>query len=207
MTDCSLCHGDVVGNDDITIVDRTRHVDGVIDVVVPTNCTTCHGGPTDAAPVPGTPGAGAHRTHLDGTAISRPVECSACHIVPTSVLDAGHIDTARPGEVTFSGTALANGASPVYSYATATCSGTPCHGAVLPDGNASGGTNTTPDWNRVDGTQAPCGSCHAIPPPAPHPYVELNPVCSACHQDIAPDNVTFTRPDLHVDGRVTFTVP
>lgn len=204
LSTCSLCHGAVVGADDVTIVDRARHVDGVIDVSVPTSCTSCHGGSKDAAPVPGSPGAGAHRTHLDGTARSRKVECNACHVVPTTVLAPGHLDSPRPAEVIFSGVAQAGGVPPVY--ANSTCSLSPCHGAVFPGGDPSGGSNTAPIWTRVDGSQAPCGSCHAIPPPAPHPYVDLNPVCSACHKDIAPDNQTFTRPDLHVDGKVTFDV-
>jgi predicted CxxxxCH...CXXCH cytochrome family protein len=205
MTECSTCHGAVVGSDDTTIVDRSRHVDGVIDVAVPTSCTACHGGAKDAAPTPGERGAGAHRAHLDGLRAAA-VPCATCHIVPKDVLAAGHIDTSRPGEVTFSGLALANGASPLFSTAQATCSGTPCHGATLPDGNDSGGTNTVPNWNTVDGSQVACGTCHAVPPPAPHPYFDLNPVCSACHKDIAPDNRTFTRPDLHVDGKVTFEI-
>jgi hypothetical protein len=45
-----------------------------------------------------------------------------------------------------------------------------------------------------------------LPPPPPHPYAALNPVCSACHENIAPDNTTFERPELHVDGVVTFGV-
>jgi hypothetical protein len=35
----------------------------------------------------------------------------------------------------------------------------------------------------------------------------LNPICNACHEDIAPDNKTFLHPELHGDGIVTFTVP
>ena len=52
-----------------------------------------------------------------------------------------------------------------------------------------------------------CGSCHGLPPPPPHPYASLNPVCNKCHEDIAPDNVSFLRAELHVDGIVTFKVP
>jgi predicted CxxxxCH...CXXCH cytochrome family protein len=207
IDDCSLCHGAVVAADDRSFVDRARHVDGTVDVSVPTSCTACHGGSIDAAPVPGTPGAGAHRAHLDGSARAAAVPCAACHVIPGAVLAPGHLDTPRPAEVTFSGNALAYDATPVYSPASATCAGTPCHGGRFPDGNASGGTNTTPDWTRVDGTQATCGSCHAIPPPKPHLPVEFAADCSACHQDIAPDNQTFLRPDLHVDGTVTFAVP
>jgi predicted CxxxxCH...CXXCH cytochrome family protein len=206
MTNCSLCHGAVVAADSRTILDRTRHVDGQVDVALPTNCkSSCHGGATDAAPLPGTPGAGAHRTHLDGTPRSRAVPCAECHLVPTTVLAVGHLDTPRPAEARFSGVATAYGASP--SYAGGTCNGTACHGAAFPDGNASGGSNTAPTWARVDGSEAACGTCHGLPPPGPHPLGSLNPTCNACHKNIAADNATFLRPELHVDGKVTFELP
>jgi predicted CxxxxCH...CXXCH cytochrome family protein len=67
--------------------------------------------------------------------------------------------------------------------------------------------STAPSWTSVDGSEAACGSCHGLPPPRPHPYVEQSPNCSGCHQDLAPDNRSFVRPDLHIDGEVTFTVP
>jgi predicted CxxxxCH...CXXCH cytochrome family protein len=212
MDDCARCHGAVVGPDHVTIIDRDRHVDGVVDVAFDDSCVACHGA-TDPAPPPDVsgatattaPGVGAHRTHLDPPGRSRPVPCAECHVVPSTVLEAGHVDTPRPAEVIFSGVALAHDAAP--SYANGSCQSTPCHGAVFPRGRASGGTNTAPDWTTVDGTQAACGTCHGLPPPRPHPLGDLNPVCSACHENIAPDNVTFTRPELHVDGVVTFTVP
>jgi hypothetical protein len=78
---------------------------------------------------------------------------------------------------------------------------------VFPEGHASGGSNTAPSWTTVDGTQAACGACHGLPPPRPHPKAELNPVCNACHKNIASDNTTFLRPELHVDGIVTFELP
>jgi predicted CxxxxCH...CXXCH cytochrome family protein len=105
----------------------------------------------------------------------------------------------------FSGAAIAFGATP--AYANGSCSATPCHGAVFPDAHASGGTHTAPAWTIVDGSEAGCGACHALPPPGPHPKGELNPVCSACHENIAPDNASFVRPELHVDGVVTFELP
>lgn len=212
MTDCSRCHGEVVSADDVTMLDASRHVDGVVDVTFDTSCTACHGGANPAPPVDlaggsltTSPGVGAHQIHLAGTPRSRAVACEECHVVPNDVLVAGHVDTPSPAEVTFSGTALAFGATPAYSNAS--CSGTPCHGAVFPNGHASGGSNTAPVWTVVDGTQAACGTCHALPPPAPHPKAEFNPVCSACHQNIAPDNLTFTDPSTHVDGVVTFILP
>jgi predicted CxxxxCH...CXXCH cytochrome family protein len=212
IADCSRCHASVVAQDDVTIADRNHHVDGVVDVAVDSGCTTCHGSDNPAPPVDlggssstSSPGVGAHQTHLLGTQRSRAVPCAECHLVPASVLDAGHTDTPPPAEVLFSGAAAAYGGTPLY--AAGSCQDTSCHGAVFPEGHASGGSNTAPTWTRVDGTQAACGACHALPPPPPHPLADLNPVCNACHQDIAADNTTFTRPDLHVDGIVTFLVP
>jgi predicted CxxxxCH...CXXCH cytochrome family protein len=212
LTDCSRCHGDVIAGDDITITDRARHVDGITDVAFAGGCTDCHGDdnpapPRDLAGATSTdsPGVGAHQAHLTGTARSRAVPCGECHLVPEATFAPGHLDTAAPAEVLFSGAATAFGAAP--SYIGGSCQSTSCHGAVFPDGHASGGTLTTPDWTTVNGTQAACGTCHGLPPPAPHPKGDLNPVCSACHANIAPDNATFTHPELHVDGVVTFALP
>jgi len=211
VAQCSLCHGAVVG-DDGNILDRERHVDGHVDVAVPDDCTSCHGSTNPAPPRDlrghsdtSALGVGAHQTHVLGTPRSRPVPCGECHLVPDRVLAPGHVDTSLPAELDFSGVAVAFGAAPTYSAGT--CRSTACHGAVFPDGDPSGGSHTSPTWTKVDGTQAPCGSCHGLPPPPPHPLAKLNPVCSACHEDIAPDNKTFLRPDLHVDGVVTFTLP
>ena len=212
LSDCARCHGSVVAGDQRTILARDRHVDGVADVAFDMGCTACHGSVNPAPPTdlagntdPMLAGVGAHQIHLAGSETSRAVPCSDCHQVPEGALDSGHMDTPAPAEVVFSGAAVAHGALPVYSGGA--CQNTACHGAVFPDGHASGGTNVAPVWTIVDGSQAACGSCHSLPPPAPHPIQSLNPVCSACHENIAPDNLSFVRPDLHVDGVVTFSVP
>jgi predicted CxxxxCH...CXXCH cytochrome family protein len=212
IAECSRCHAATVANDDVTIIDRDRHVNGVVDVDFDRGCTSCHGGTNPAPPRDLTggvgtalPGVGAHQAHVAGTLRSRPVPCIECHRVPVEVLDPGHVDSSPPAELVFSGAAVAFGATPVYEEGA--CRRTACHGGVFPDNHASGGSNVAPSWTIVDGTQAACGSCHALPPPAPHPRADLNPVCSACHENIAPDNTTFTRPELHVDGNVTFVVP
>jgi predicted CxxxxCH...CXXCH cytochrome family protein len=212
MAECSLCHAQTVGADNHTIIDLAHHVDGIVEVDVPTKCTACHGGDNPAPPtdlegntLTSAAGVGAHQTHVRGTARSRAVPCAECHLVPKTVLDPGHLDSARPAEVTFSGAAIAFGATP--TYANGTCQNTACHGAQFPNGHASGGAHTVPTWTRVNGTEAACGSCHGLPPPPPHPLGSLNPTCNACHKNIAADNRTFLRPDLHADGIVTFDVP
>jgi hypothetical protein len=39
---------------------------------------------------------------------------------------------------------------------------------LVPRRRARRGTVTEPVWTDVDGSQATCGSCHGLPPPAPH---------------------------------------
>lgn len=209
---CDRCHAPVAGPAG-TIADRDRHVDGSVDVAIDRSCSACHGRGDDPAPprdlagntATSGAGVGAHQTHVSGTARSRAVACKVCHLVPERVLDEGHVDTASPAEVRLTGIAVAFGGE--ASYTNGRCENTSCHGAVFPEGHASGATNSSPLWTRVDGSQATCGSCHGLPPPAPHPRGDLNPTCSACHETIEPDNRTFRRPDLHVNGEVDFVVP
>ncbi|HEY3494989.1 MAG TPA: CxxxxCH/CxxCH domain-containing protein [Polyangiaceae bacterium] len=210
MTECSVCHETVAATND-AIVDKDRHVDGVLDVMLEQSCSGgCHGGDNPAPPrdvegnvLTSAAGVGAHQTHVQGTERSRPVPCGECHVVPESVLDAGHVDTDRPAELVFSGVARAHDAAPVY--ANGTCRSTSCHGAVFPD-YPSGGSNTEPDWTRVDGSEAACGTCHGLPPPPPHPLPSPEYPCHVCHFNVADDDVSFVRPDLHVDGKVTLQV-
>jgi len=206
---CASCHGAIVASDNRTIIDKNRHVNGVVDVSVENSCTNCHGGANPAPPLDTSgnstataSGVGAHQTHVRGTERSRAVPCRECHLVPQKVLDSGHLDSALPAELSFSGVALAQGAKPEYT--SGTCQSTSCHGAVFPDGYPTGGMNTAPTWTRVDGTEAACGSCHGLPPPAPHPAPSPGYPCHSCHADLAADDVTFTHPELHVDGIVTF---
>jgi len=209
MADCSRCHGEVVAADDRAMRDPLRHVDGIVDVVLDQTCTSCHGSNNPAPPQDtrgnvrsSLPGVGAHQAHVLGTPRSRAVPCQECHQVPSELLTPGHIDTPLPAEVAFSGAAAAFGATP--NYAAGNCSSTACHGAVFPDGNASGGSLTVPNWTTVDGSQAACGTCHGLPPGRPHPYYADD--CGRCHENAAPDGKSFLHPERHVDGIVTFTL-
>ncbi|MBK7583985.1 MAG: CxxxxCH/CxxCH domain-containing protein [Myxococcales bacterium] len=208
MTNCSRCHGAVINDDNATFKDRTLHVDGVVEVVMPDLCNGCHGStnpapPTDLSGSSATtsPGVGAHQAHVVGKGTARKVPCAECHVVPTKVTDPGHYDTLGPAELTFSGVATTGGASPAYSGGS--CQNTYCHGAAWPNGKPSGGPSTQPIWTKVDGSQAACGGCHSLPPPAPHPVAF---VCAGCHKNID-TSLKFLFPETHVDGLTTFTVP
>jgi predicted CxxxxCH...CXXCH cytochrome family protein len=200
------CHGEIIDAAQ-SIVQPSRHVDGVVDVDLPTECDACHGDATSPAPPvdllgnldTSSPGVGAHRAHLFGSGIARKLTCGECHQVPQDVLDPGHMDTVGPAEVVFSGIANAFGASPAYDGVS--CNNSYCHGAQFVFGNPSGGLATEPVWTQVDGSQKACNSCHGLPPPAPHPPGPL--FCGNCHSNFGL-TLEVLDADKHVNGIIDF---
>ncbi len=161
-------------------------------------------------------GVGAHQAHLQASTWHKRFACETCHTVPKEVGDTGHIFVPGPtGALTkdplpaeLAPTGL--GAGMQWDHATATCSGSYCHGDSLQQVDpatgavvgGAGGLITKPVWNQVDGTQAKCGACHGTPPPAPHPQ---NTDCGLCHQSMNPGDFAagkISYPELHIDGRV-----
>jgi predicted CxxxxCH...CXXCH cytochrome family protein len=205
---CKFCHGQDLSGGAANVACGQCH-DANLPPGVTTwkkNCVMCHGGTDNqtGGPPRTTWGksaelvrVGAHSVHLQGSAIAGPVACNSCHVVPPDALAAGHVDGQR-AEVVFGGIA-SQGLRPTYDAATATCSATYCHG-----GNLVGGSNTRPDWTKLDGTQAACGTCHGIPP-RPTWGHNYHTGCTWCHYDIANDSGTaITNPALHIDGVVEY---
>ncbi len=146
------------------------HPDGKIDLIPldDTKCDVCHGAP---------PETGAHLRHLNPLHAA-PRVCEDCHVVPKKVTDPGHLDDGvRGGDVKFGPAAGENA-----SYSNGTCSNVACH------------KDDAPAWNGA----APCGSCHGVPPKAPHPADNR---CMRCHPNALPDG---TPKDVmqHMDGKV-----
>jgi predicted CxxxxCH...CXXCH cytochrome family protein len=176
------------------------HVNGTVesDGVA---CTSCHGA-ADGTGGPAPPrdtlgnvatsarGVGAHQTHLAASNMHAPIACGECHVVPTSYDAPGHADDALPAELSFGPLARARGATP--SFDGVGCSNVACH-------DGGGGSNRAPLWTVVDGTQAACGTCHALPPPSPHP---AESDCVRCHGAVVNASQSFLQPALHVNGRV-----
>jgi predicted CxxxxCH...CXXCH cytochrome family protein len=195
-SDCSSCHGEVVSAL-LTFVAPDRHVDGVVDVTLA--CNSCHGASPNGAPPtdlsgssdPTSRGVGAHAAHLRGK-LARPVACSECHPVPTSVDDAEHVGDWQLADVRFTGVALRRGHVPSYESTTLSCGDTYCHGPADPG-------NVSPVWNEPATTT--CSSCHPIPPPAPHPQF---PQCWSCHASVVNASLQIINPALHVNGRVDY---
>jgi predicted CxxxxCH...CXXCH cytochrome family protein len=179
-----------------------------------TSCTGCHGSAANSAPpldVHGEAattalGVGAHQSHVTAAhGLAQPFDCTACHVKPADVYSPGHGD----GLVTVTGYTGANPLlaaavkDPGYgapSAAAASCATSYCHGATL----ASQGSNKAPLWTKVDGTQAACGTCHAVPPTTGlHQTHPGGPNCTFCHGNVANDvgNLIVT-PALHVNGTI-----
>jgi predicted CxxxxCH...CXXCH cytochrome family protein len=159
-------------------------------------CSSCHGDSTradtalnpqfSAAPPKGTKGetatsaraVGAHALHLkDGNFLA----CTECHVLPTST---GHSNGTV--EISFGPLARTGGASP--SWNGTTCSNVYCHGSF------TGGKVYAPNWTAP--VTSTCGTCHGLPPVAPHPQ---NADCSACHTGYT---ATSVNPSLHLNGKL-----
>jgi len=200
-SNCGACHAGYTQSS----VNAATHVDGRVEVTE--NCTACHGDPTRAPTaanplLPAAPpvdplgntettaiGVGAHQSHLLGSALGGPIACAECHVVPPA---ANHPNGTV--SVTWGALATTGGASPAWNATTATCSSTYCHGATL---NA-GGTNHVPVWTIVDGTQAACGTCHGLPPPASSGHPQ-NTDCGGCHPGYTQTSVNVA---THVNGQI-----
>ena len=157
----------------------------------------CHGTDSSNAPPKSVSGAtettsvsvGAHAAHLNvAPTWHRQVACADCHTVPAEVGSPGHMDGDGRAELTFS---MIAGAGAAWNGTTCTTS---CHGSA-----AIGGAQPTPSWTVVDGSQATCGSCHGVPPPAPHP-TDTN--CASCHPTMEEGSTTFRDPASHINGVV-----
>jgi predicted CxxxxCH...CXXCH cytochrome family protein len=188
VTNCGGCHPGYTA----TSVAVATHINGAVDVNL--TCTSCHGTPgSNPAPPNGTHGetvttaraVGAHQSHVTAGGLAAEIDCSACHVKPTSTSHSnGKV------EVTFAGLAAAGGAAPVWNGAS--CSASYCHGNFK-----NGNSANAPTWTRVDGSQAACGTCHGIPPGGTHPQGVTQ--CGSCHDGYSQTTVNVA---LHVNGRV-----
>jgi predicted CxxxxCH...CXXCH cytochrome family protein len=203
---CAPCHGAVVAANG-TFVNPALHIDGVVEVVRAGRATACHGAAGDprrpatrsatCSPPPAASARTAATCGLPRTGARRSAATSATASRPTSTAPATATRRCPPSSPSARWPA-ADGAVPAFDGTT--CTGAYCHGATL----RPGGTDTTPTWTTVDGSQAACGTCHGLPP-GRHPPAGRRRGPGrvlACHdQVIAPDG-SFANPALHIDGIV-----
>lgn len=187
---CNSCHGDI---SDPTRISPPRAINGSTS--------------KDYA------GVGAHVKHLYENEIGADIQCSTCHVVPSSVYESGHLGFDNKAELFFGGLAVVQGVSPAYDFENNTCANTYCHGNFVfykdssqyPQfytATAMRGNNFLVKWNQFDdsGSQAKCGSCHGIPPSG-HlnlPYTVNQ--CGWCHTGIVDDKGNIIDRSKHING-------
>ncbi len=164
------------------------HLNGKVDLGDGSGkCGACHGN-TDDDPWPSD---NAHPAH-ENPAISLPVACASCHVVPASIDAPGHLGA--PVNVVFSGHARDRGAIPTWDGTS--CRNVACHGANLADPPG------VPTWTDTSGQGAACNACHGAPPSDHTTALDCNR--SICHgaEVTAPPTLMITTSGLalHING-------
>lgn len=219
MLQCKLCHGSDYSGGRVGVSCLTCHG----EPNGPENCTFCHGGSNPAPPfdlngrtTPNAPGVGAHQAHVVGGNVGDSVRCSECHIVPTSVYSAGHIDSSGRAKISFGplsrlrsegGTFIPD---PTYDFSSLQCANTFCHGNWRVLRSSSNykftytdsmmtGLNYSPVWTSGP-TEDFCGSCHGIPPSGHAPYGRST--CWQCHDGVVNPDGTIADKSKHINGKI-----
>lgn len=214
MTECQKCHGEFYAGGSSSPTCYTCHK----DAGGPEACNTCHGDFTKTSQVAPPralnnaisttdPGVGAHTLHLAQIKIApKNVECNECHSIPTNFRSAGHIDSSPKAEVIFKG----QPSNANYNFNNYKCANTYCHGNFEFKKTTSKypfvytedkieGNNYSPIWNKVDGTQAACGTCHGLPPKG-HQASSLT-ACATCHTGVVDNRGNIVDPSKHINGK------
>jgi len=161
---CTTCHREA-NADGTALATPSLHINGKVDLGDGSGkCGACHGQGDD--PWPKT---AIHQAHASPKN-SRPVDCITCHEMPEP--GARHPEGRGTAAVRLSGLAARGGRRPAFDPTTKSCAGTYCH-------EGSGGSSPAPGW--AEGSALGCASCHASPPPPPHPQSQT---CggSSCHE-------------------------
>ncbi len=225
MKDCTKCHGaNYAGGVSSPTCNNCHKNSGG-----PEACNTCHGdfantnqvAPPKAlnnATATTDPGVGAHTIHLTGLTAMNNVACSECHTVPTSLYAAGHLDNSQKAEVIFGNFTNSGVSKASYNFSNNTCANTYCHGnfefskansnyPFIYTADKMTGTNYSPKWTKVDGTEGKCGTCHGLPP-AGHQPAELK-ACSTCHPGIVKEVIVnkvltleIADKSKHINGKI-----
>ncbi len=229
LSECSQCHGEDYAGGLGSPTCLTCHN----DEGGPEACNTCHGDfsdPTQIAPPQGTNNetntadyaVGAHQVHLSGIAIAQNVSCSECHTVPSEFESEGHIDGELRAELNFGDFTNSGPSDAGYNFTEFTCQNTYCHGNFewlasdsqydfAYEEDRMYGNNYSPIWNKVDGTQAVCGTCHGeidasgqLVSALPNGHYgrdnfEIDD-CANCHGSVVNQAGEIINAELHING-------
>jgi len=186
----------------------------------PEACNTCHGdfnNPSHIAPPQDInnhsetsyASVGAHSAHLNAGALGKVVECQECHTIPAHFSSPGHIDNSIGAELVFGTLSNMGPSASNYIKAGIKCSNTYCHGnfafakensrfKFAYTADKMTGRNYSPVWNKVDGTQKACNTCHGLPP-AGHIPSALDK-CATCHIGIMDQAGHIINTEKHING-------
>ena len=230
MVNCQKCHGnDFAGNGASQANCKSCHTQSA----GPLACNTCHGSfsdPSRIAPPRDLAGnnstdfiaVGSHASHLYTNGISN-VACENCHNVPNANNVKDHFTNVPHTIVVLDSLAThGNASNALFNTGSGTCANTYCHGnfqfnkADAPGVNQYAftdnqmvGNNKTVKWTNLDGSQAPCGSCHGTPDgfisPVGHIKVSRNQ-CVACHSTVVDVNGNIIDKSKHINGQINYAL-
>ncbi len=193
----------------------------------PESCNTCHGdfsNPERISPPrdlsgnieTSARGVGSHSSHVYENDLRENIGCYECHPSETGSSEKyvyAHVGN-PPADIVFGNFSSQNDI-PSYNFDNLTCSDVYCHGNfefkkedsefqwIYADSLIQG-ENSTPVWNKVDDTQAACGTCHLLPPKG-HLNEGADPnatTCgfSGCHAGIVNSEGEIIDKGLHING-------
>ena len=186
VNSCGMCHGGATLNGGVRSCELCHPG-------WKTNCTFCHGGMDNQLGSPpwgvddetetSARQVGAHTAHVSASATKVAYDCSMCHVVPTDIFSAGHIDGDGFAELSMSD---CNGGS----YASPTCSSVYCHGNGKST-NAGGSATWT-------GGGMGCQSCHPSNNLS-NTHGDHGFACGTCHGLTVSGSSTIIDPVMHIN--------
>ena len=216
LSNCQQCHAADYSGGILAANCNTCH----INQGGPEACNTCHGSFADADLIaPPTdldgnvntsaPGVGAHSSHLFQPALMDSIACNECHTVPQQFSSTDHIDGTPNAELNFGTLASSGPSAPTHDFTDYTCSNVYCHGNFEFSKDSSAyqfayeadkmeGNNFSPIWNKVDGTQGTCGTCHGLPPTG-HIAATIA-TCYTCHPGVVNASGEIIDNTKHING-------
>jgi predicted CxxxxCH...CXXCH cytochrome family protein len=231
MDECQKCHGnDFSGNGSDKLNCKNCHT----QTTGPLACNTCHGNfqdPSRIAPPRDVNGnsstnlitIGAHTSHLYENDFAV-VACENCHKVPNTSNIKNHFNPVPQSNIVILDSLAIHGiaSNAVFDPNTGTCSNTYCHGNFVfnkSDAPAERqfaytsdkmtGNFKTVNWTLLDGSQAPCGSCHGTTDGfiSPEGHIKL-PIteCVACHSTVVNEKGEIIDKSKHINGQINYAL-
>jgi predicted CxxxxCH...CXXCH cytochrome family protein len=200
----------------------------------PLACNTCHGNfndPSRIAPPRDVDGnsstdlitVGAHDSHLYNNDFSV-VACENCHKVPNAENVMDHFSHGPQSNIVKLDSLAIHGiaANAKFDTSTGTCANVYCHGNfefnksdAPPErkfaytSDKMTGNVRTVKWTILDGSQAPCGSCHGTPDGfiSPVGHIKL-PIteCVACHSTVVNEKGEIIDKTKHINGQINYAL-